>query len=270
MLQSGIEMTVLVKNRAIKEYTHKHETFVEGRAGSNYEIEISNRTATRVEAVVSVDGLAVTSGKAASADSVGYLIPAFGSIRIPGWTLNNENVAKFAFSGRSESYAALTADGDTRNNGVIGVLVYTERQLPIYNYGLSAGLRSLADSASPPLHFYYNAASSLPEQTFTMNSTSVAPRGIAPSNIQITASAAPQKMAQQSLGTAFGESTGFRTTQVHFERGATLCMASLYYDNAKGLRERGIELRAKKKKLKEHQPKAFPGLGCRPPIGWQG
>lgn len=288
MLQSGIEMTVLVKNRAIKEYVHKHETFIEGRAGSNYEIEISNHTAGRVEAVISVDGLAVTSGKAAGPDSIGYLIPAFGKVRIPGWLLNTENAAKFAFSGRAESYAANTAAGDTRNNGVIGMLVYAERQKPIYNYNVSPSFND-SPTKSTPTHYYgsstasYNSARgiqcsatanniSLDGMLFNANSSSAMPRGIAPSNVQITASAAaaPQQMVQQSLGTAFGDSTDFRTKHVPFDRADMICMASLYYDNAKGLRERGIDLRPKQKKLKEQRPMAFPGLGCQPPAGWHG
>jgi len=74
----------------------------------------------------------------------------------------------------------------------------------------------------------------------------------------------------QSLGTGFGESTEFSTTTVNFERGDLGAMVVLYYDDARGLKARGIQLVKPSKARLSNQPQAFPGMNCQPPPGWKG
>src|SRR5882672_1936234 len=106
MILNLIELTILVNDKPVFEYPHQGQTFVEGRAGSEYEIEVCNRTPQKVEAIISVDGLSVIDGKPAGYNSQGYLVPSRTSVRIPGWVLNSQKVAKFAFSGMNASYTA--------------------------------------------------------------------------------------------------------------------------------------------------------------------
>lgn len=80
--------------------------------------------------VPAVDGKSVLDGSPATPNSMGYIVPAWGSIRIPGWTLNGNEVAKFKFDDKEQSYAARMSNGSVVQSGVIGVLVYEEKVLP--------------------------------------------------------------------------------------------------------------------------------------------
>lgn len=300
MINNNIEFRVLVKDRPINEYNHDGEVFVEGRGGSNYEIEIINLTNERVEAVLAVDGLSVIDGKEAGSESTGYLLNARERIRVPGWKLTNEKVAAFQFAGKKKSYAATTEGGSARNTGVIGVMAFKERNKP-------KAFMIKASGASP----YYGAARGLGlNSTQTLNH--VAPSGAAGDLYGMAVGAATSSLdsrwaetasslttggdlmmskssdrrlqavtlentrpevVEQTLGTAFGEAQDFSTVEVEFDRGDLLAMSVLYYDDAKGLRARGIDLdRRKQNPRVKEQPQAFPGMnkGCTPPKGWKG
>ncbi len=99
---------------------------VEGRPGAEYALVIRNRSRSRLEVVVSVDGLDVLDGKPASTSRRGYLINAGQTLEIEGFRTSSATVAAFKFSSVSNSYANLR-HGDTRNVGVIGVAVFTEK-----------------------------------------------------------------------------------------------------------------------------------------------
>ncbi len=103
MLFNQYEVRVLIKGRPITEYTHNGQVFIEGRDGSNFEIEFKNLTPNRVEAVLSVDGLSIIDGKDAGPLSSGYVVGPHETIRIPGWKLTDEQVAAFQFAGKRGS-----------------------------------------------------------------------------------------------------------------------------------------------------------------------
>lgn len=302
MIHNNIEVRVVVKDRQINEYTHEGEVFVEGRGGSNYEIEIINLTNERVEAVLAVDGLSVIDGKEAGPDSTGYLLTARERIRVPGWKLSDEQVAAFQFAGKKNSYANQTEGGSTRNTGVIGVMAFKERTKP-------KPFMIKASEATP----YYGAVRGLGlNSTQTLNHVSgqtgtMGPQGRAGELYTMAVATASvsdvwadtaasltsgenldkgrfrrvqavtlennRPEVEQTLGTAFGEAQDFRTTEVEFNRGDLLAMNVLYYDDARGLRARGIDLDRRKQhpRVKE-QPQAFPGMnkGCVPPKDWKG
>jgi len=258
MRLNDIELTILVKGRPITEYPHNDQVFVEGRAGSEYEIEVRNHSYQRVEAVLSVDGLSVTDGKPAGTQSQGYLISSRGVVRIPGWTLTGATVAKFAFAGKQESYSAQTGQ-DTRNVGVIGAMVFREKLRPwvppitISTPSYSPSFRGIA-----PTPFYGVATSSAgwSGSGTTMNST-----------VDAQSFNSAGSMQQQSLGTAFGDATTFATTTVAFERGDLLVTLLCHYDERRGLRARGVKIERRKP---HPTPQAFPAMGCQPPPGWRG
>lgn len=100
-------------------------SYVTGRHGDRYVIEIRNNTGQRFEAVASVDGLDVIDGRSASPSKRGYLIAPWGSVQIEGFRRNMDEVAEFRFGSVSNSYAART--GTDRNVGVIGVAFFDER-----------------------------------------------------------------------------------------------------------------------------------------------
>ena len=100
--------------------------FVVGKHGSNYSIVLKNRCKSRLEVVLSVDGLDVLDGKTASFPKRGYVIAPDETLEIKGWRTSPETVARFQFSTVAGSYANL-AHGDHRNVGVIGMAVFTEK-----------------------------------------------------------------------------------------------------------------------------------------------
>ena len=292
-----LELAILVKGRPILEYQHQGLTFVEGRAGSEYEIEVRNDTYQRVEAVLSVDGLSVLDGKPAGHQSRGYLIQPRGVIRIPGWLLDSLTVAKFAFSGMPQSYAAQSGN-DARNNGVIGAMVFREKPQPAilpFTPPYSPW-PTVSPTIGSPLRGFAPATN----MTWSSSSTSSSAGGAGMSagmglgmgtsmgdlvggappaqcyNAAINQGVGPEvtvnadTFVEQSLGTAFGEAKQFATHTVAFERGDVLATLLCYYDEKRGLKARGIKI-PRQARQKPPQPQAFPaGLtGCQPPPHWQ-
>lgn len=276
MRQNNIELGILIKGRPVTEYPHMGQVFIEGRDGSQYEIEVKNHNPFRVEAVLSVDGLSVTDGKDAGTHSSGYLIDAHGSIRVPGWKLNSEQVAAFAFAGKRQSYAAQST-GSARNTGVIGLMAFAEKRQayrPVAspfriaasghhewsggsNHLFGGGLRAMG-MASLDGAATLDAAATMDWMDQDQS------RGI-------TAMACAAPPVEQTLGTAFGKATEFATSTVAFERGDLASMMVLYYDDSKGLRQRGIVLAKPSRQHLSQPPQAFPAMsGCTPPPGWRG
>jgi len=104
----------------------RRREFVVGSRDSNYSIVLKNRCKSRLEVVLSVDGLDVIDGKTASFSKRGYVIAPDETLEVKGWRTSPETVARFKFSTVGGSYANL-AHGDHRNVGVIGLAVFTEK-----------------------------------------------------------------------------------------------------------------------------------------------
>ncbi|MDI1449287.1 hypothetical protein [Polyangium sp. 6x1] len=103
------------------------KTYTVGEAGRRYTIVIRNRTPNRIECVVSVDGLDVIDGRAASFSKRGYLVQPHGELEIDGFRQSVDAVAAFRFGSVRGSYAAKKSGGDSRNVGVIGFAFFHER-----------------------------------------------------------------------------------------------------------------------------------------------
>jgi hypothetical protein len=116
--------------------------YVVGQEGQRYTIAIENHTPVRYEAVATVDGLDVVSGRAGSFENRGYVVLPWASLEIDGFRQSRDEVAAFRFAKVSDSYAA--ARGADRNVGVIGFAFFAER-------GARSALDDLRfrDTASP-------------------------------------------------------------------------------------------------------------------------
>lgn len=99
---------------------------VAGDTNSTYTIVVRNRSKSTLEIVASVDGLDVMDGKAASFSKRGYLIEPGATLEIDGFRTSEHTVAEFKFSSVSNSYANLR-HGNTRNVGVLGLAVFTQK-----------------------------------------------------------------------------------------------------------------------------------------------
>jgi hypothetical protein len=130
--------------------------YVEGEEGQRYGLRVRNRTARRIEAVVSVDGLDVIDGRRASLEKGGYVLEPFETLTIDGFRRSFSEVAAFRFGPAAESYAART--GDDRNVGAIGFAFFAERGARSLDYerideaGRRNNVRPFADPgfAQPP------------------------------------------------------------------------------------------------------------------------
>jgi len=105
---------------------HGTRRFVVGRQGSHYSLVVKNLCKSRLELVMSVDGLDVIDGKSAATSKRGYIIAPGETLEVHGWRTGPDTVARFRFSSVAGSYANLR-HGDHRNVGVIGLAVFDEK-----------------------------------------------------------------------------------------------------------------------------------------------
>jgi hypothetical protein len=121
-----VAMDILVDGRPLPTVHHAGKTYLPvPRMGEEYQIRVWNHGPRRVAAVVSVDGLSVINGQAASESGPGYIVAPYGNILIKGWRRNLDQVAAFRFVERDRSYASLM--GKPENIGVIGLVAIEER-----------------------------------------------------------------------------------------------------------------------------------------------
>lgn len=286
------ELNVLIGGKPITEYAHEDgPSFIEGRKGSEFEVEFKNKTNKQVLVVPSVDGKSIFDGKPATPDSRGYVIRAWGSIRIPGWTLDNAAVAKFTFEDKDKSYsAAVTQEGEAVVSGVIGVMVYSEVEKPKpvtlqhvhHHYPRPNPFPQPGVFPRGPYDWPYNgptwsstcAVGSSDTVTLSSNSMSkgitrgATAQSTSHENTSSVSDGTPD--ASFDMGAGFGQKADFRTTTVEFERGPVLDTFQLYYDSRKNLEKRGFVMVRKEQRYLNDLPQAFQGTGCTPPPGWQG
>lgn len=278
------ELNILIGGKPITEYSDEGgPSFVEGRKGSEFEVEFKNKSNKQVLIVPSVDGKSIFDGKPATPDSRGYVIRAWGSIRIPGWTLDNNAVAKFTFEDKDKSYsAAVTQEGEAVVSGVVGVIVYSEKEKPqtinntFYPYGTPRTPWPQYPGQWPNTGPTLGGTASGSYDSVTKGVM----RGVGMNNAQVTLSASSssagshENTSMQSdsfdMGAGFGKKADFKTTNVTFERGAILDTIQLYYDSRKNLEKRGFVMVRKEQRYLNELPQAFQGMGCPPPPGWQG
>ncbi len=117
-----------VKNgwSTLKNYQANGKRYVVGRKGGSYQLVVKNLCHSRLEVVLSVDGLDVTDGRPASTRKRGYIIQPGKTLTVKGFRTSESAVAAFKFSSVSASYSNLR-HGTTRNVGVIGIAVFTEK-----------------------------------------------------------------------------------------------------------------------------------------------
>ena len=101
---------------------------VAGQKDSTYSIIVKNRCKSALEIVASVDGLDVQDGQSASFAKRGYVVEPGKTLEIEGFRTSYSRVAAFKFSSVSNSYANMR-HGNTRNVGVIGIAVFTQKNV---------------------------------------------------------------------------------------------------------------------------------------------
>lgn len=252
--------------RALPCFERAGRYYMLGAVGQRYTIRVTNPTARRVEAVVSVDGLDVIDGRTADFRSKrGYVVPAYGELRVDGWRTSTTHVAAFRFSSVSNSYAG--RKGQDRNVGVVGVAIFEERAQPEiileqppppppyyrrydgyddYDVSAEEGERGGADNAPAKRA----PAEPSPSPTTTAPSGGAGAPMPPPHDMRTTTRDEaccdkPRQEHRPGLGTEYGESRWSAVSWTRFERANHLvptAIAEFRYNDAEGLAALGIRL----------------------------
>lgn len=227
---AGYELEVVDESgHALPTYWHRGRAWVLGELDRRYAVRIWNRTGRRVEAVVTVDGRDVVSGRPGDfRGQRGYVIAPYSSVTIDGFRRSLDAVAAFRFGTVAESYAARM--GDARSVGVIGAAIFPERAPVAYR---PPPRPRVPYEPTEPYYEPYGSrdrAGGADEASGARGKSSRAP------------SAAEER---PGLGTVYGEHRSSQAQEVPFRRarpGAPDVVLSLRYDDRDGLVALGIPI----------------------------
>lgn len=290
------EFDVLVHGKSVTKFVHEGRVYIEGKARSEFTLLVRNNSADRVLAVMTVDGLSVMDGKKGSLDGNGYIVNAWQTLKIPGWRLDNEGVAKFVFGAIGGSYAA--KKGAPRDIGVIGCAIFQEDR-PAYTIDMgglrgrvnitdlgggtttkttsgplrSRGISECSDALSSSNSIFYSNRVTNGEEvvcdSYVTTSDAFHPGGTFRPECSKGEEQTSGGVQVQNIGTEFGKRTAHSVTEVTFnKKDRPTEVFSVYYDDGAGLEKRGIHL---KRAIQVAHP--FPKdaeEGCDPPAGWRG
>lgn len=287
MEKASIRFEVVVNGNPVYEYSHKGDTYIEGRKGSTFELHVKNRHyKNRYYVVPAVDGLSPLDGNPAGPDSPGFVVKAGETLKIPGWMIDSTNSAKFEFQDRERSYAT-NVNSNTTNVGVIGLLVYAE-ELPV------EPVRPTIPTTLPnPIDGWPKKPWDIPvwpqtppwnpnrtDITWTSNTLGDPYNILVGSvtsnagdlNLSLTANVsrgAERRITQdERLGVGWGAKVNFKVNQIEFDRGEFVDQFVFYYDSRTNLKRMGIIVEARDSL--NVRPNPFPGIGCKPPTNWRG
>jgi hypothetical protein len=224
-------------------YAGDGRNWVVGTPGQEYSIRYCNRTAARVLAVMSVDGVNVVSGDTAAPSQSGYVLGAYECADIQGWRKNLSRTAAFYFTELPDAYATRT--GRPQNVGVIGVAVFREKQPPITwrpyrekiagNPRRDAPMEEKAQSPASPGYGQDAQASADGARAREQSADRMEP---APS----VAQSMPVPAPLSKLGTGHGRSEDSPAQMVRFERESATPneTIAIYYDRRENLAAMGI------------------------------
>lgn len=278
MQHQDYELSVLINGRPIKKYGHNGLSFIEGRKNTVYTIKFKNNTSSQVLAIVSVDGLCVVDGKPATADSRGYIVPAYSPVEIKGWRVSEDRSSDFVFSDKPTAYST-QSQGQDINCGVVSVKVIAEKFRPaiwIYNTYNTPPVEEhhhhhypVRPIYTPPHYWWGGSTAPMCGGSFFMNSVSNQSNSGMEAGLQAkihTASLAdpPQDNPDFNLGTGWGKEKEDHVALKDFERGGEICTLSIFYTDAEGLKKVGIDTAEKPAITKVPLPQGFGGF-CVPP-----
>jgi hypothetical protein len=144
---ADIEVMDRDSNVPLPIYWHRGQRYVAGEPGRRYAVGVRNRSAARVLAVVSVDGVNAVTGETAAWDQNGYVFSPGQRWEVRGWRKSQDRIAAFEFTRLAESYAARTGRPD--HVGVIGVALFREMpRTPTPAVSQSKDERSSADGTA--------------------------------------------------------------------------------------------------------------------------
>lgn len=291
-----MRIEIIQGNRVLRSVNHEAQTYVEAPPEGTYKIRLINDSAVRRLAVLSVDGVNVLNGKDAGYDGPGYVLRAWETVDVPGFTRSNSEVAAFTFKSSEASYAAQTGRG-TSNVGVIGVAIFDEKVIqrvipppvkvvehhhhyPTWVHPTWTGV--LGGPVLDTQFVYCNATNSMDSLEVTATSTNIVldhAEGLDDDDETPPTKSADAKGKKpllrrsiKSVGTAYGQKAIFHTQDVTFTRASSnpAEVFALRYATLEQLREWNVPIEAVG--LANVSPNPFPmsGAACPAPAGWNG
>lgn len=242
---TNVEVDILsTSNHPVRKYSLEGKTFIEGKKGSEFSIRIKNPNSMRVEVIVSVDGLCVIDGKKAHSNSRAYVIAAYDNLVIEGWRINNDEVRKFFFTEKENSYSGLK-NGEEENCGIISVLAYAEyvkptkitwaveeNYLPCYNTNV----------VSKGTNMTLSANSDTPSRATKGMSNAVFKSQVSNYSNQVKSEI---NLDSFDLGTGMGKKQESKVVGTYFNRDRFLGKTSIFYASRSSLTDMGIDVEKK-------------------------
>lgn len=251
MKKNNFSLNLIVNGKPIHEYEHKGNIFVEGRKDSEFVIEFVNDTYRRVLAIPSVDGLSPIDGSTASPDSMGYIVEPFSTLTIPGWCIDENNVANFKFMDKEKSYSKLQGSARDYQAGVIGMLVYGEH---VDYEPATRRITKGYDSIYPKPKFWPSEKiEGFPKDWWLSQNTP---------NTLSALSSVTVSQSNFEYGVGWGSEHEFKVETETFDRGELLETFVVYYDSRRNLEKRGIQVVKKDTTYLDDLPVPFRGIGC--------
>ncbi|MDD9969426.1 MAG: hypothetical protein OXR73_24490 [Myxococcales bacterium] len=241
----GAEYVVQLEDelgRMLPTFHHGGRTYLLGRYGQRYNIRVRNQTDRRVEAVVTVDGRDVVSGRAGDyTRERGYVLGPYGQVLIEGFRTSEREVAAFRFTDPADSYSARM--GTPQHVGVIGVALFREHSRPrplAQRDGRWPARKSRARKGAPGPAA--EAEGMAPPERARRKAGMA--RRMAPADDQEVLSGLTRSR-RSNLGTQYGEERSSHVSTTRFrrhDRATPDRVIVLHYDDEQGLLARGIRV----------------------------
>ncbi len=268
MRKGDFEIEVLIHGKSAREYTRGPEAWIEGRQGTEFSIRLRNHSGRQVLGVLTVDGRNAIDGERGSVRGGGYVLGPYSDLKVPGWRLDNDQVAKFFFTDKSGAYAVQRGNGESL--GTIGCAFFQQKfSIPT----ASGNLRSRS-SPSDSHPWYPNPWSPPSPYPYPKPGVPVwlssAESVMCSSGSSTPIDSAPKSLSTSNLGTGFGERTKHEVTTVTFDREDNPAeIIVIGYDDVEGLKTRGVVL-DRAPAIASPFPADPAPIGCPPPPGWKG
>ncbi len=267
-------------------WVHNDGYFVEGIPGRRYTIDVRNcRPRTRVEFVVSVDGIDIHDGQDGDEKKSGLVIPGGSQWSFEGYRTSMNTVATFRFCAPDGSYAALT--GRPKNIGVIGIAAYDEKEVLFRTpKPVSPWLLSRIPGYPRPRTWVEAAGNAGNTQDYSLNFDETSTPISSHDTVETTYRGSMEKgeierghylstnVSSQSIGTQYGEERSSMVTPTTFVRVSTSpnFRVSIRYETAEVLEKMGIPVHKAYYTAPEASPDPFPS-GTHPfvppPPSWE-
>ena len=264
---------ILVNGKPVKQHYHQNNTYVEGRSGTEYSIEIKNDSFVKKLAVITVDGINVLSGNVQGNEKgLGYIVNGHGTLNVKGTRADQDTVGAFKFCPKDSSYC--NEQGLKGNNGVIGVRMYDE----VVNFFWQTISNDKPFSVPPNPNFYRVDCISYDNVKSSFTSDSIGSSDNMMFNCKVnepsindvmrSKSVTTSNVPKHGLGTEWGSKIEDRVEEVSFNS-QDFCSEEfvIYYDTRKNLKDIGISFENKPQVVKHSRPKAF-GNYATPPKNW--